>query len=245
MTGNAVTGQRRTKGGNRFCLIIPVYNHDLFVGNVVKEALKLNFPVIVVDDGSTDTTKDLLEEIQGIRVLHHEKNLGKGAALLTGFREAAKRYDFAIVLDADGQHFPKDAHCLIKAIPHGMRPLVLGYRKEMTGPDIPWTSSMGRRFSNLWVRASGGPMVLDSQSGFRLYPLAEILSLKTCARRYQFEVEVLVKAHQKGIPVIEAPIHVWYPSREDRISHFRPFIDFLRNSATFSRLIFRRIVGLP
>ena len=228
--------------GHRFAVVIPVYNHCVKVKAVVLGAVRLGFPVIVVDDGSTDITPKQLQGIPGIRVITHEQNLGKGAALMTGFRAAANMADFAITMDADGQHFPKDAFAMVAAVPSGTRPLVTGYRKEMENKSVPWTSRMGRRFSNLWITASGGPCIRDSQSGFRIYPLPETLNLKTLARRYQFEVEVLVKAHRHKIPVIEVPINVSYPV--DRVSHFHPFIDFLRNSATFSRLIFRRIFGL-
>lgn len=227
---------------HRFAVVIPVYNHGITVKAVVLKALKLGFPVIVVDDGSTDITPCQLRGLSGIRVITHEQNAGKGAALMTGFKAAAEMADFAVTMDADGQHFPEDALAMIAAVPKGKKPLVTGYRKQMENEWVPWTSRMGRRFSNMWITASGGPAIRDSQSGFRIYPLPETLELKTQARRYQFEVEVLVKAHRNKISVIEVPIHVAYPA--DRVSHFRPFIDFLRNSATFSRLIFRRIVGL-
>ncbi len=227
---------------HRFAVVIPVYNHGITVKAVVLKAMKLGFPVIVVNDGSTDITPYQLRGLPGIRVITHEQNAGKGAALMTGFKAAAEMADFAVTLDADGQHFPEDALAMIAAVPKGTKPLVTGYRKQMENESVPWTSRMGRRFSNMWITASGGPAIRDSQSGFRIYPLPETMNLKTRARRYQFEVEVLVKAHRNKISVIEVPIHVAYPP--DRISHFRPFIDFLRNSATFSRLIFRRIVGL-
>nr|WP_321400451.1 glycosyltransferase family 2 protein [uncultured Desulfobacter sp.] len=230
------------KLGHRFAVVIPVYNHGRKIQAVVLEAVKLGFPVIVVDDGSTDITPYQLKRLPGIRVITHEQNLGKGAALMTGFKAAAEMADFAVTMDADGQHFPNDALAMIAAVPKGKKPLVTGYRKQMENERVPWTSRMGRRFSNMWIAASGGPAIRDSQSGFRIYPLPETLNLKTQARRYQFEVEVLVKAHRNKIEVIEVPIRVEYPV--DRVSHFRPFIDFLRNSATFSRLIFRRIVGL-
>jgi hypothetical protein len=94
------------------------------------------------------------------------------------------------------------------------------------------------------VRTSGGPVISDSQSGFRIYPLPEALNLKIKARRFQFEVEILVQARRKGIPVMESPVRVNYNPNGARISHFRPFVDFLRNSSTFTRLIFRRIFFL-
>ena len=226
---------------NRFAFVIPVYNHAGTVAQVVKDAQALNFPVFVVDDGSTDNTYDQIKEIKGIQILRHEINQGKGAAILTGFAAAEAVADWAITIDADGQHYPEDAQKLIKAIPKKMRPIVVGARSYTPGEHVPWTSSFGRKFSNFWVRTSGGPKISDSQSGFRIYPLPEALNLKTKARRFQFEVEILVQATRDGIPVIEAPVRVNYNPNGERISHFRPFVDFCRNSSTFTRLIFRRI----
>lgn len=227
-----------------FAIVIPVYNHGQRVRDVIQRALKLNMPVFVVDDGSMDDTFDRIKDIKGINILRHYINMGKGAALMTGFVEATKIADWAITLDADGQHDPSDAIPMIRGIQSGKRPIVVGMRTGMMGPDIPWTSRFGRKFSNFWVRVSGGPLVNDSQSGFRIYPLPETLQLKVVARRFQFEVEILVKAGWKGISVCEIPISVNYQQRGERISHFRPFIDFVRNSFTFTRLILQRLLIL-
>ncbi|HNZ64516.1 MAG TPA: glycosyltransferase family 2 protein [Smithella sp.] len=229
---------------NRFAFVIPVYNHAGTVAQVARDALAPGYPVFVVDDGSTDNTYDQTKDIQGIHVLRHEQNHGKGAAILTGFTAASAVADWAITIDADAQHDPQDAQNLIQSIPRGTRPIVVGARQGMTGANVPWTSSFGRKFSNFWVWISGGPKISDSQSGFRLYPLPETLNLRTKARRFQFEVEILVTANRNGIPIIEAPVRVHYNPEGGRISHFRPFVDFCRNFSTFSRLIFRRIFFL-
>ena len=221
----------------RFAVVIPVYNHGGTLAGVVTEALKLGFPVIVVDDGSTDQGCRSLEATRGIRVIRHVRNRGKGAALTNGFQAAAGLADWAVTLDADGQHHPADAHGLIQAIPEGRRPIVVGRRRSMARAGAPWTSRFGKDFSNFWIRMAGGPRVIDSQSGFRLYPLPETLHLGVRAMRYQFEVEVLVKAGWSGMSVLEAPIRVVYQPAGERISHFRPFVDFLRNSQMFARLI--------
>ena len=223
-------------------IVIPVYNHEQQLEAVLNDCLQLGLPIFVVDDGSTDRTSAILEQIKGISVLRHEQNQGKGAALLTGFTAAAKNCDWAVTLDADGQHHPADADKLIGAIPEDMRPVIIGARQGMETKTVPWTSRSGRAFSNFWVWVSGGPRVSDSQSGFRLYPLPETLHLPVAARRFQYEVEVLVRAVQRNIPVLETPVRVVYQPKGERISHFRPFIDFCRNSATFARLITGRIV---
>ncbi len=226
----------------KFAIIIPVYNHALRIGDVIKKSLKLNMPIFVVNDGSTDSTYDKIMSINGIYALHNHKNRGKGAAITTGFAEAVKVADWAITIDADGQHNPEDALKMIQAIPENERPIVVGMREGMMEKEVPWTSRFGRKFSNFWVLFSGGPKMTDSQCGFRIYPLPESFDLKVVAKRFQFEVEILVKARWKKISVIEHPISVNYPLGAERISHFRPFIDFLRNSRTFSRLIIQRIM---
>jgi glycosyltransferase involved in cell wall biosynthesis len=221
-------------------VIIPVYNHQERVAEVIRQVLQLGLPVFVIDDGSTDGTPAVLASLKGIIVLRHPVNLGKGAALLTGFAAAAKISDWALTLDADGQHLPQDGSTFLEVARRGERVMAVGVRQGMAGENVPWTSRFGRGFSNFWVWAAGGPWIADSQSGFRLYPLPEAMHLGVSARRYQFEVEILVKARRHKIRVVEIPISVVYQPKGVRISHFRPWFDFLRNSATFSRLIFSR-----
>ena len=228
-----------------FAIVIPVYNHGPMIEAVINEALKLNLPVIVVDDGSTDSSGDRIESIDGIQFLRHRENRGKGAAIMTGFDRAAEIANWAITIDADGQHHPQDALNLIGAIPENSRPLVVGMRQGMDGRDVPRTSRFGRKFSNFWIRVSGGPALTDSQSGFRIYPLPESMNLDIKARRFQFEVEILVRAAWANIPVIEVPVNVSYAKGPLRISHFRPFVDFMRNTRTFYQLITRRLLIHP
>ena len=229
----------------KFAVIIPVYNHEHGIVDVVKKSMALDLPVFVVDDGSTDSSFEKIRSFPGVYALRHPENRGKGAALITGFTEAAKIAQWAITIDADGQHDPLDARQMMAAIPENDRPLVVGRRRGMVGKKVPWTSRFGRQFSNFWIMVSGGPHMADSQSGFRIYPLPESLNLNVAARRFQFEVEILVKAEWAQIPVIEVPVSVRYAPGKERISHFRPFIDFLRNSWTFTRLITRRILIRP
>jgi len=174
--------------------------------------------------------------------LRHRKNRGKGAAIITGFKEVLKIADWALTIDADGQHDPADIRELVRAIPSAARPVIVGMRQGMKRSDAPWTSRFGRKFSNFWVWVSGGRLVSDSQSGFRIYPLPETLNLKVRAKRFQFEVEVLVKAGWQNMPIIEVPVSVNYKQLGKRVSHFRPFVDFMRNSMVFTRLIFLRLL---
>jgi glycosyltransferase involved in cell wall biosynthesis len=226
----------------RCAIVIPAYNHGTQVRRVVEKCLQFRLPVVVVDDGSTDSTPDVLASLSDITVIRHKKNQGKGASLLTGFAAVLELADWAITIDADGQHDAEDILSLTRAVPAGQRPIVIGKRAEMGHKNVPWTSRWGRRFGNFWVWASCGRWLSDSQSGFRIYPLPETLHLGTKAKRFQFEVEVLVRAVWCGIPIIEAPVRAVYGPPEERVSHFRPWLDFWRNTRTFGRLVATRVV---
>ena len=239
---------------NTIAAVIPVYNHAGTLSEVVRRTVALGLSVFVVDDGSDDLSPSVVSQIcdhspggsAKVRLLRHEVNSGKGAALTTGLKAAADHgFIWAVTLDADGQHAPEEAVGLAHAIPAGTRPIVVGHRQGMLDAGAPWTSRFGRGFSNFWIRCSGGPPTADTQSGFRIYPLPEVLQLGVLATRYQYELEVLVKAAWHKIPVIESPISVNYQPEGGRISHFHPFVDFLRNTAVFTRLIVQRIFGKP
>ena len=224
----------------RYAVVIPAFNHGSQIRDVLARTVRFGFPVFVVDDGSTDSTPEILASFPQVTVVRHEMNQGKGASLLDGFSLALKVADYAITLDADGQHNSDDIPTLVKAVQRGNRPMVIGKRLGMEHPNVPWTSRWGRRFSNFWVWASCGKWIFDSQSGFRLYPLPETLRLGAKSRRFQFEVEILVRAVWSGIPIQEVPVQALYGPAEDRISHFRPFVDFMRNFRVFTKLILMR-----
>ena len=150
---------RRRAGRNlgRFAFVIPAYNHAATVAQVAGRARDMGFPVFVVDDGSTDDTSRRLAEVQGIEVLRHEKNEGKGAAILTGFMAASHKADYAITIDADGQHDPEDAIHLMDAIPLKKRPIVVGARRGMDavqGPTFPGPAASAESFP---ISGSGCP----------------------------------------------------------------------------------------
>jgi len=225
----------------RFAFVIPVFDHPRSLAAVVAGARAHGAPVFVVDDGSGAETRAVLERLEGVSLLRHPRNQGKGAALQTGLAAAARVADYGVCLDADGQHDPADAARLMQAAREGPRRILVGRRRGMLGPHVPWTSRFGRKFSNFWVWASGGPPLGDTQSGYRVYPLPEVLALGSRARRFQWEVEIVVLAHWKGLPVEELEVGVVYAPPGGRVSHFRPWTDFWRNAGCFMRLILTRL----
>lgn len=221
------------------CIVVPTYNNQLTIGDVIKDILKVTPELIVVNDGSTDGTDNILSEIPGLSVITHEQNLGKGAALLSGFRFAARSgYDYAITMDGDGQHLTADLPKFLKEIKKHPEALIIGQR-NLAGGGKRLKSRLLRAHSNFWVWILTQRWVADSQCGFRAYPLASILDLSLKKQKYDLEIEVLVKALWTGIPVQEVPIAVNYIAGSR--SHFRPFLDFMLVSALIFSLFLKKV----
>lgn len=211
------------------CVIIPTYNNEKTLKRVLLKTLEFTPDVIVVNDGSMDSTSLILNEFPQIHQVHLPQNQGKGFALRKGFKEAFKQnFDYAITIDSDGQHFPEDMISFVEEIEKNGETLLIGDR-NMEQEGIPKKSSFGNRFSNFWFWFETGIRLNDTQSGFRLYPIKRMQKMKFFTRKFEFEIEVIVKSAWKGIPVKNIPIQVLYDESE-RVSHFRPFKDFTRIS---------------
>ncbi len=240
---------------NDTLILVPTYNNAGTLKNVLQRCLEQGLPVLVVDDGSTDDTGRILKEIpgqagyDGLMVVTHPVNQGKGRALKTGFQEALKRgYSYVITIDSDGQHFPEDIPVL--QTQKGEKTLVVGSRSQMGANG---GGSFANRFSNFWFRLYTGVNLPDTQTGYRLYPLKKLPSLSILSSRYEAELALLVFSAWKGLELKPVPVRVSYP--EDRVSHFRPGIDFFRISVLntvlllvsllygWPRTLLRRILG--
>lgn len=221
------------------CVIIPTYNNHKSLKAVIEGVLVLTKNVIVVNDGSTDSTADLLKTFPNLQNLHIPNNKGKGNALREGFNRALLLgYDYAITIDSDGQHFPEDISNFIEALETSERKdlLLIGSR-NMSQEGVPKKSSFGNKFSSFWVWVETGVRLQDTQSGFRLYPLFAMKNLNLITNKFEFEIEALVKAAWEGIEVRNIPIQIHY-ELHDRVTHFRPFQDFTRISILNTWLVF-------
>lgn len=211
-----------------FCVIVPTYNNQKTLKKVLDSILDFTANIIIVNDGSTDETSEILKHYSHLTQIHHPKNIGKGRALRNGFRKAIEmKFEYAITIDSDGQHFASDIPNFIAAIQEEPNSLLIGSR-NMTQETVPKKSSFGNKFSNFWFKFETGIKLDDTQSGFRLYPL-QLLPKKFYTNKFEFEIEVIVRAAWKGIIVKNIPIQVLYDPAE-RVSHFRPFQDFTRIS---------------
>lgn len=221
---------------NTICVIIPTYNNHKTLNRVIDSVLLHTTNVIIVNDGATDNTTEILESYPQLVQIHFPKNSGKGMALRKGFEKAIHLgYEFAITIDSDGQHFASDIPSFISEISNDNPILLIGSRNMMQ-EGVPKKSSFGNKFSNFWFWFETGNQLEDTQSGFRLYPLKHIPA-NYFTSKFEFEIEVIVRSAWKGIQVKNIPIKVLYDPTE-RVSHFRPFQDFTRISILNTALVF-------
>ena len=210
-------------------VVIPAHNEARTIRAVAAAALQQLPLVIVVDDASTDGTADLLEGLPVI-VLRNEQNRGKAASLLRGVGAAVERGASAIVtLDGDGQHSPEDIPSLLEA--HRAMPasIIIGARlhhRDRIPPSRYWAN----RVANFWISLASGYGIVDTQSGFRVYPARLLQTANVRAdrsRSFVFESEILIEAARRGVVAACVPINVVYSER-GRASYFRPVVDIAR-----------------
>ena len=214
--------------GLSVCVVIPSYNNAGTILAVIRNVKHYHDHIVVVNDGSTDGTDVILEKVSGIEVVGYEKNRGKGFALRKGFQRALDMgFDYAITIDADGQHNAEDLLTFASTLRENRDSLIVGSR-NISADGMPAKNTFANRFSNFWFWVETGLKLPDTQSGFRLYPLRLLKDTHFYTNRYEFEVEVLVRSAWKGIRILPVPVGVNYP--EERITHFRPFRDFGRIS---------------
>ena len=205
--------------------VIPAYNEEKHIGDVVRRTRQMLDDVLVVDDGSADTTAERAREA-GAQVIVHEQNQGKGETIKTGLRYWLERqFDYVIILDADGQHPPEEIDRFVTAALSANEPkLVLGNR--MT--DLA-TMPLVRRFVNRWmseqISALCGQEIPDTQCGYRLLHRQLIPELLGGAARFDYETEMLILASRKGFRIASVPISTVY---SDEVSSIHPVRDTIR-----------------
>lgn len=220
------------------CVLVPTYNNEKTLAEVLSGLLEYTTNIIVINDGSTDSTSDIISKFQQIKhAEQHSSNKGKGMALRTGFKKAVELgFEYAITIDSDGQHKPKDLIHFLDKIEQVPGALIIGAR-NMGQASVPGASSFGNKFSNFWFRVETGIKAPDTQSGYRLYPIKKLNDFTFFTVKYEFEIEVIVRAAWAGIPIEFVAIDVYYPPKEERVSHFRKFPDFTRISILNSILV--------
>lgn len=221
---------------------IPVYNNKDTVKDIAAGCREIIKNIVVVDDGSTDINiTELLSDLDVV-ILRHEKNFGKGQAILTASRYVEEQGGtYMITIDADGQHYPDDIKRFLPLIKENGTDLIIGCR-DFNVDNVPGKSRFGRKFANFWLRIETGIYINDCQSGFRAYPVKYLNQLKFKGSHYDFEAEVLAKAVWAGLQLKTVDINVSYPKPEHRVTSFKPFLDNLRISKIHTMLVGRSLL---
>jgi glycosyltransferase involved in cell wall biosynthesis len=234
------------------CIIIPVYNSEQHIANVIEDVLQYTDMLIIVNDGSTDGTAEVINKsilshaIISVEIISYLKNRGKGYALKQGFRRALQLgFTHAVSFDADGQHLSSDIPVVLQTSQENPDALIVGSR-NFDNPNMPQGSRFANRFSNFWFAMQTLQKLPDTQTGFRVYPLQKMGEIRLFTTRYEAELELLVRCAWRRIRLVPQPVNVYYPPANERLSHFRAGIDFFRISVLNTVLCFLAVIyGYP
>lgn len=215
------------------CILIPAYNAEKTILPVVMECMAHGLQVVVVDDGSDDATPDLLSGLP-LTLLQHQQNLGKGAALKTGFAWAIESgFDGVVTVDADGQHDVAAIPLFVERAKNGGFGILIASRnsqfKQMSELRKLWN-----RFGVWCIWKRTGFEITDSQSGFRYYSGDVLRRLFLTSNGYALEMEILLKTWKSGFTIGSLPVAARVADGR-ATSHYQPFRDTVNISMTFLR----------
>lgn len=226
------------------CALIPCYRHSHRLAQTLTQLRQYHLPCLVIDDGSEPDEANMIAQIcqqagEGVQLIRHDNNRGKGAAVMTGFQvAAAQHFTHALQIDADGQHntldiprFLDQAHASPEAVVTGI---------PQYDQSVPRHRLYARYLTHVWVWIETLSLTLkDTMCGFRLYPLSAVIPLMqhtNIGQRMDFDTDILVRLYWQGVPIIQQPTRVIYP--QDGRSNFRPWQDNLLISWMHTRLVF-------
>jgi glycosyltransferase involved in cell wall biosynthesis len=233
------------------CIIIPVYNHEKAIANVVEKLKGFGLPCFLVNDGSSISCSQVVadcadKESSWLTLITRPENSGKGAAVIDGFKAAiARGYSHAIQIDADGQHDVNAIPEFIATSQQHPDAMILG--QPIFDASVPKSRLYGRKITNFWIRINTlSTAIADGMCGFRLYPLAavnKLIGTKQIAQGMDFDIDIVVHLYWQGVKAINLPTAVKYP--DDGVSHFRLWQDNLMISKTHARLFFGMLIRIP
>jgi glycosyltransferase involved in cell wall biosynthesis len=233
----------------RPCAVVPVYNHQQKIAQVLLELHQFNLPCILIDDGSDPDCAKVLDELAikyaWIDLMRLPNNLGKGAAVCAGLINAQLHgYTHALQVDADGQHDLTDVTQFLMQAKQHPHAVISGCRSYEA---MPSARRSGRKLTDFWVRVNTlSTQLKDSMCGYRLYPLAEttqLLRRKTIGARMDFDTDILVQLYWQGLSVKNIPTKILY--HDDIPSHFDIINDNIRISWMHTRLFFGMLPRIP
>jgi glycosyltransferase involved in cell wall biosynthesis len=233
------------------CIIIPVYNHEHAIAQVIAHLKPHGIPCLLVNDGSSAACTAVLEELvkqqaDWLTLINRAENGGKGAAVVDGFNEAIRLgYTHALQIDADGQHNTADIPRFLEASQQHPNAMILG--KPVFDDSVPKNRLYGRQVTTVWIAINTLSFTIaDGMCGFRLYPLPAVAQLMTkhqIAHRMNFDIDIVVRLYWQDIKAINIPTTVNYPI--DGVSHFKLWRDNVMISKTHARLFFGMLIRIP
>lgn len=209
--------------------LIPAYNAAESLPELLHRTVQVHpaADIVVIDDGSTDTTRSIAER-SGITVLSHGMNRGKGAALQTGFDHALKNgFDAVITMDADLQHCPEDLPRFIQLHEVTGRDVIIGSRLHDT-KGMPFHRLMSNTITTGLVKARTGAAVTDSQSGYRFITRRVLEQVRLSSSGFEAETEFLIKAAAKKFSFGSIPIATIYAGEKSSMTHLRTTVNFIK-----------------
>lgn len=235
---------------NRYCVVIPIYNHEKYIESTLKRIFPFSLSIIIVNDGSSDACHDLLDQLQqrheDVDVLHLPQNGGKGAAVIAGLKKAkADGYTHAVQIDADGQHDIEKLDQMVaisKTSPDALITAIPVYDET-----VPKGRLIARYITHVWVWINTLSFkIKDSMCGYRVYPLeatCNLLERVSLGLRMDFDTEIMVRLFWDEVDIKNVPIKVIY--HNDGISHFDVVQDNILISKMHARLFFGMLVRSP
>ncbi|MDH3511908.1 MAG: glycosyltransferase family 2 protein [Gammaproteobacteria bacterium] len=232
------------------CILIPIYNNKDTIRDVVRSLEYLNLPCLVIDDGSDESTRQVLQQIDAdftwVSIIHRTQNAGKGAAMATGFRAAVDLgYTHAVQLDADGQHNASDVPRFLERARGSPEALILS--KPIFDDNAPAVRRYGRWVTTFWVCIETWSVdIKDALCGFRCYPLQSVMQLYQQTKigaGMVFDTEIAVRLHWNGVPMVNVETQVDYA--KGGLSHFRYLEDNLRIIRLHTELVLGMVLRIP
>jgi len=195
-------------------VVVSLFNEEKHVMNVLKGIQKYGLPVVIVDDGSSDNSEFIVEnlKLRGVTLLEHKVNLGKGAAMKTGAEYAFSHDANAVVfMDSDGQHNPKDLIKFVELLTEGKYDVIFGSRNFSYG--VPLVRFLGNKFASLLMSLLFGIYVSDVICGFRAITKKCFKKIKWDSDGYGVETEMVARVGVKKLSFTEVPVETIYHNR--------------------------------
>lgn len=207
-------------------ILIPVYNEQATIGQLVKECRRYSDSVYVVDDGSTDRSAQIAQN-EGAIIIKHSKNKGKGASLRDSFAEILRKdFEVLITMDGDGQHDPVEIPKFIQEFKQTNADLILGNRMDRRA--MPFIRRITNRFMSRLISSMVGQKIPDSQSGFRLIKTKVLKNINLKTSNFEIESEIIIKTGRMGCRIVSIPISTIYRREKSKIKPILDAVRFLR-----------------